>query len=88
MRRTKRWCFHEAGKVDQRFQEYFGVSFRPFYDGMMSVIFKHLMVDVIKLDDWLHTKWGDYEAEGMSMRGCIRKHYGEDAEKFIVTLIG
>lgn len=88
MKRIKRYHFHELSTVERKFQKSFGVSFKPFYDGMMSVIFKHLMVDIIKFDDWLHNQFGDYEDKGQSMQGLVREKYGEDAEKLIISLIG
>lgn len=80
--------FSETGKLGDKFQRVFGIGFKPFYDGLMSVASKQLCIDILKFDEWLHKKHGDYEDAGQSMDDCIREHYGEEGVKLINEVIG
>jgi hypothetical protein len=75
--------FSELNKLGDKFQRVFGIGFKPFYDGLMSVASKQLCIDILKFDEWLHKKHGDYEDAGQSMDDCIREHYGEEGVKLI-----
>lgn len=77
----------EFGKVDEKFTGYFGVSFRKFHDSLSSAFFGSACIDLIKFDEWLHEKHGEYEKGKMSMASVIKKYYGEDASKFIEELL-
>lgn len=48
-----------------------------------SLIFGKIKLDIVKFDDWLHRKHGDYEDEGMSMSDLILSEYGKSAHSFI-----
>lgn len=80
--------FSETGKLGDEFQRVFGIGFKPFYDGLMSVASKQLCIDILKFDEWLHKKHGDYEDDGKSMDDCIREHYGDEGVKLINEVIG
>lgn len=80
--------FSELNKLGDEFQRVFGIGFKPFYDGLMSVVSKQLCIDIMKFDEWLHEKHGDYEDAGQSMDDCIREHYGEEGVKLINEVIG
>lgn len=80
--------FSETGKLGDEFQRVFGIGFKPFYDGLMSVASKQLCIDILKFDEWLHKKHGDYEDAGQSMEDCIREHYGDEGVKLINEVIG
>lgn len=58
-----------------------------FLDTLAIQCGKRVAVDVLALDDWLHEKHGEYEADGLSMAECIAKHYGEPARAFVESLI-
>lgn len=79
--------FSETHLLNDKFQSIFGVGFKPFYDGLMSVALKHLCIDILKFDDWLHERHGDYEDNGQSMEDVIREHYGDKGVKLINELI-
>ena len=65
--------YSETHKLNEKFRSIFGVGFKDFYDGLMSVALKHLCIDIIKFDDWLHEKHGDYEAAHMyDVKGMMR----------------
>ena len=80
--------FSETNKLNDKFVKVFGIGFKPFYDGLMSVASKQLCIDILKFDEWLHKKHGDYEDAGQSMDECIREHYGEEGVKLINEVIG
>jgi hypothetical protein len=42
----------------------------------------HTCVDLLRLDSWLQKRNPDYR-ENESMRGFIRRRYGEKAERFV-----
>ena len=79
--------FSQAHIVEQKFQKYFGVSFRRFFHSWMSALCGHICIDLDEFDKWLNEKWGDYNKNNdTSIRDCVVEHYGEDAEKFIKEL--
>ena len=78
----------EIGKLNDEFKRVFGIGFKPFYDGLMSVASKQLCIDILKFDEWLHKKHGNYEDAGQSMDDCIREHYGDEGAKLINEVIG
>jgi len=80
--------FSELNKLGDKFMAVFGIGFKPFYDGLMSVASKQLCIDIMKFDEWLHKKHGNYEDAGQSMDDCIREHYGDEGAKLINEVIG
>ena len=79
--------FNQTQTVKTNFEAYFGVSFGRFYDGLMSVISKRLVIDILKFDDWLHDRHGKYEDKKLSMSDIIFQYYGRDACEFIESLM-
>ena len=75
--------FSETGKLSDEFRSVFGIGFKPFYDGLLSVVSKQLCIDILKFDEWLHQQHGNYEDEGKSMGDIIREHYGEKGVELI-----
>lgn len=73
--------------LDKKFNSVFNVAFSLFYDGLMSIVSKHLCIDILKFDDWLHVAHGDYEESGMSMKELIRENYGEKGVRLIEELM-
>lgn len=57
------------------------------YDPLMSFVTNTFQVDLIKFDDILHRKFGDYEEDGLSMRDIVKKNYGDAGLKLIEQLI-
>ena len=80
--------FSETSKVNDEFTKVFGIGFKPFYDGLASVATKQLWIDVLKFDEWLRKKHGNYEDEGKSMNDVIREHYGDKGVKLVGALTG
>jgi hypothetical protein len=83
----KTFNLSETQTVKTNFEAYFGASFGQFYDGFMSVLTKTIKIDLIKFDNYLHKKYGQYENEGLSMNTAIVKYYGEPAKNFIESLV-
>lgn len=77
----------DRSEVKNLFHEYFHTDFGRFYDGLMSVILNHLSIDIIKFDNYLQSKFGDYISENKSMEDIIIEKYGEKANEFINNLI-
>ena len=65
------------------FIDTFDMSIVDFYDPLMSWVFGKFQIDIIKFDNRLHSKFGEYENNGLSMKDVIIKEYG----KFGLTLI-
>jgi len=80
--------FSETGKLNDKFRSVFGIGFKPFYDGLLSVVSKQLCIDIMKFDEWLHQQHGNYEDDGKSMDDIIREHYGEKGVELINEVIG
>jgi hypothetical protein len=67
---------------------FFGIrGANRFLDEIFLQLRREVRIDVIKFDDWLHAKHGEYENDGQSMEEVITKHYGEPATTFIRSLI-
>ncbi len=75
--------FSETGKLNDEFRNVFGIGFKPFYDGLMSVASKCLCIDILKFDEWLHQQHGNYDDEGKCMDDIIREKYGEKGVELI-----
>ena len=75
--------FSQLNKLGDEFRSVFGIGFKPFYDGLISVASKCLCIDILKFDKWLRQQHGNYEDEGKSMDDIIREHYGEKGVKLI-----
>jgi hypothetical protein len=58
-----------------------------FLDEIYIQLRKEVRLDVLQFDDWLHAQHGEYEAENLSMRDVITRHYGESAATFIDSMI-
>ena len=80
--------FSELNKLGDTFMAVFGIGFKPFYDSLISIVSKQLCIDILKFDEWLHKKHGNYEDAGQSMDDCIREHYGDEGVKLINEVTG
>jgi len=68
----------EWSKVRKDFEDAFKCSIQPFYDGLLTVAFKRIVIDIIKFDDYLHQVHGNYEEENKSMEDIVKEYYGEN----------
>ena len=63
---------------------YFGIFSPNDYLCKTVLITRVVKIDIIKFDDWLHGKYGNYEIDNnMSMSQIISKKYGIEAKVFI-----
>ena len=69
---------HERDKARKDFQRVFNAPIGQFYDGLISVVFKHICIDPFKFDFWLHKRHGEYEDAGKSMQDILMEHYGQE----------
>ena len=81
------YTFQQTHKLNDDFYAIFGIGFKSFYDGLMSIAMNHLCIDILKFDDWLHERYGDYEDNGQSMDDVVREKYGEKGVRLIEQLI-
>jgi len=76
----------EWDRARKDFYAIFDTDITPFYDGFMTCLFKRLHIDILKLDEWLHKKHGNYEDKHQSMQDVIKEHYGEKGVELIDKL--
>lgn len=69
------------------FQSRLEMSLSDCIDTLVSIVAGHVVVDIIKIDDILHSRFGDYETRGLSMDDIIREKYGESACQLLNELI-
>lgn len=48
---------------------------------------RKVSIDVIKLDDWLHKEFGQYEDQGYSMRSILTIRLGKECADFVAKRI-
>lgn len=59
-----------------------------YMDILIWVATRKVSIDVIKLDDWLHKQYGNYEENrGLSMKELLAVEFGEQTAKFVETWI-
>jgi hypothetical protein len=74
------------GKLRQDFFDTFHMPIVGVYDPFLSYAMQKFMVDIVKLDDRLHSLHGDYEERRMSMKDIIEANYGQAGLKLIEQL--
>ena len=79
----------DAKKVSDSFQKFFGTFKSEWVDNLLSAITKHFVLDIIKFDEWLYEKHGNYDEgeNAISMKELILREYGADAEQFMQSLL-
>ena len=68
------------------FRDAFGLAANYYMDTVLCTIDKYPHLDIIKFDEWLHTKYPDYDDKGtesMSMKEVLEKHYGTTVMRMI-----
>lgn len=68
------------------FHSIFGLKLMDYFDEDLLHL-GVLLFDILKFDDWLHEKFGDYEDEHKSMKNVVFEHFGENAANLIDALI-
>ena len=49
---------------------------------MLSLLYHRPVLDIFAFDDFLHSKYGEYEEQGKSMHDVVLEHYGEKVAEF------
>jgi len=75
----------EAGPLMKRLLQLSSYEAGKCLDLQMSMLKGKFVINILVLDDILHERHGHYEQEHKSMSDCIKKYYGEEAEKFVET---
>lgn len=73
--------------VRKDFIETFQTTIEDVYDPFLSFVEGKFMIDIIRFDDILHRKIGDYEVEGLSMKDVILREFGNKGIELINELI-
>jgi len=61
--------------------------FGQLWDKQLTIITKNIEIDIFKLDDILHERFGKYEKDNKSAMDIILEKYGEEAFNFIESLL-
>ena len=78
-----RFKSHEAQKVNNYFEKYFGIKFQIFWLGWVIGFGNQLLIDLSKFDEYLKEK---YNYSG-SMSDFVLTKFGEEAYEFLKKLI-
>ena len=78
-----RFRSHEAQKVNNIFEKYFGVKFQIFWLGWVVGFDNQLLIDLSKFDEYLK---GKYNYSG-SISDFVFTKFGEEAHEFLKKLI-
>ena len=68
-------------RLRQGLHRHFGSGAAVFVDPLLWLV-GLVAVDIVRLDCWLQERNPDY-SDGESMRGFIRRKYGEKTERFV-----
>jgi hypothetical protein len=81
-------AFISLPEAHQKFRKYFpGQSFSSFIDGLHTVLAGKPKIDIIKFDDFLHDRYGQYESDGLSTEALLKVKHGPAAALFIKGLL-
>lgn len=67
--------------VGNKYREFFGVSPKP--STLLTFLEKRVILDIFVLDDFLHSKYGDYENQGYTMHELLQEKYGTECVEFV-----
>lgn len=68
------------------FHSIFGLKLMDYFDE--DLLHKGILLfDILKFDDWLHRKFGNYEDDKKSMKDIVSEHFGDNASRLIDSLI-
>ncbi len=76
--------------VQKEFEQLLEINknqFNSIWDKELTIITNNIEIDLFKLDDILHDRFGSYEDLGLSMNNIIVKKYGEQAIELIQKCI-
>lgn len=79
--------FSDKEKVRKEFKKYFNEDFLLFFDKELSFAYDRIVIDIVKFDDFLHKKFGNYEEKALSMANIMFDNFGYKATKFFKKLL-
>ena len=75
-------------EYQERFHQHFPkLNPNKYLDALLVHAANKFTLDTMKLDDWLHEQFGDYESRGLSMREFLAEQFGESTAKFVEEAI-
>lgn len=74
-------------RLRRQFQSRLELSLSDCIDTLVSIVAGRVVVDIMKIDDILHNRFGNYEDEGLSMNDIIKEKYGEFAVQLLNELL-
>lgn len=77
----------DRNKRIRMFCNTFGVRFSKVQDGFMTALAGEPTLDILKLDDILHEKFGNYENRGYSLDELVKREYGRETLTLINSLL-
>ncbi len=60
---------------------------KGFIDNDLTIVTGFWTLDILRLDDWLHRHYGDYEDSGKSMKEFIKYKFGVQTAQLIEDLL-
>ena len=74
-------------RLRRQFQSLLEMSLSDCIDTLFSIAAGRVVVDIMKIDDVLHSRFGYYEDRGLSMNDILKEQYGEAAVQLLNELI-
>ncbi|MBQ8049079.1 MAG: hypothetical protein IJ271_05440 [Bacteroidales bacterium] len=73
--------------LKRKFSRLFEVSIGNLYDPTLSLCSGRWVIDIIKFDKYLHSKFGNYEEQGLSMGEFVAARFGNEALQLLEELL-
>ncbi len=77
---------HKYNEAKTMFYDYFHIGIGEFHESILSIAFERIVIDIYKIDEWLHKIYGDYESKNLSMKDVVTNQYGVEAFNFLSTI--
>jgi hypothetical protein len=72
----------------KKMKDFFDIAEPGEYLDPLELMKKKIKIDIVKFDDWLHDRVGEYESgERLNMKDALTLHYGAEASQFIGLLL-
>lgn len=70
-----------------KFSGLFGISLNDVLDTFMSLIMNRHIIDIVKFDNCMINRYGDYTKYGMSLSEFVEKKFGIQAKELLEELL-
>lgn len=79
----------DLAEFRKKFKEHFPkLNPNEYLDTLMWAATRKVSVDIVKLDDYFHEEFGDYEKQGYSMSDLVVKQFGKEVQTFLRRAMG